>query len=203
MGIKLDVGGVVKTNRSKEDYLFAKSNHICVNCKSESAEPGQTLCWECREKSRERNRKQMEGKTEEEKEKIYKRNRERSRKIYADRKQKGICVKCGKRNSVHRKTLCVDCLIKKRRIKDKRYNNDILRSERPQYGLCYVCGQPICKNSESLCEKHYNASSERMTYLNNHPTEAMLEHRQYIRNLEYARIEAIKERVRNGTFRSI
>ena len=190
-------------SRTKLDYLFAKQHGICVNCKTREAEPGKTLCLECQEKSRIKNRRALEKMTEQEKQERYRRNNERYRRVYAERKQKGVCVKCGKRKSVAGRTLCIDCLVKSRRRKDRRYNNEIERNERPEYGLCYVCAQPVCEESASLCRKHYELYAGLMRERNANPTPAMLEHREYIRNLEHARIEQIRERVRNGTFRKI
>jgi hypothetical protein len=70
--------------------------------------------------------------------------------------------------------LCIDCLTKKRRYKDPRYNNDIMRQARTGQGLCYICGEPVrYAFGAKLCEKHYQLYSGLMTARNVHPTEAM------------------------------
>lgn len=165
-------------SRQKEDYYFAKEHGICVNCKTETAEPGKTLCLECGEKSRERNRKTAAQRTEEQKKVLYEKNAERNRRIYSQRKAASICTKCGKHKAAYGRTLCINCLTRKRRQKDRRWNNDIPRSERAEYGLCYVCGNPVCRKSEKLCQKHYNLYSRQMKHLNANPTENMIKARE-------------------------
>lgn len=189
--------------RQKEDYLFAKKNGICVNCKTECAEPGKTLCIECAEKIYAKNRNYMKSLSDEKKKMIYARNAERNRAIYTERKRKKLCVKCGKRCAIQGKTTCLECYVKRKRKKDKRYNNEIPRSERKHYGMCYVCAAQICEESDVLCKEHYMLYKNQMEKLNANPTEAMLEHRQYLRDLEHARIEKIKWRAKNEKLRKI
>ncbi len=165
-------------NRSKKDYLFAKAHGICVNCKNETAEPGKTLCFECAEKSRARNRKAAANRTEEQKETMRRKHAEYCRQKYAERKAAGICTKCGERKAVRGRTLCIDCRTKRRRKKDPRWNNDIPRSERVGYGLCYVCGKPVCRESKSLCLEHYELYSGLMRHRNANPTEKMIRARE-------------------------
>lgn len=153
-----------------------------MNCKTEVAEPGKALCIECAEKSRERNRKAEAKRTEEQKKILHEKAAERNRRIYSQRKAAGICTKCGKHKAVFGRTLCIDCLTRKRRQKDRRWNNDIPRSERVGYGLCYVCGDPVCRENEKLCQKHHDRYSEQMRRLNANPTENMIKARQ-----EYAK----------------
>ena len=153
-----------------------------MNCKSEAAEPGKTLCFKCAEKDRERARKRREGMSEEQKKAQYSKNAEYNRRTYAERKAAGICTKCGKRKVAPGSVLCIDCRTKKRRKKDPRWNNDIPRSERKEHGLCYICGAPVCQESKSLCRKHYELYSNRMKHLNANPTEKMIKARE-----EYAK----------------
>lgn len=89
-------------------------------------------------------------------------------------KASGICVKCGKHKALENKTLCLNCYLKKRKIKDPRWNNEVERSERPQYGLCYVCAKPLTGH-HSLCDECLTRSRKLMVELNKNPTDKMKE----------------------------
>ena len=71
------------------------------------------------------------------------------RKLYADRKEQGLCTRCGKRKATNG-TVCLDCYAKRRR---KKYG--IERSERPTYGECYICGRDVLKGKR-VCESCYH-----------------------------------------------
>lgn len=75
------------------------------------------------------------------------------RKIYAERKAKGICTRCGKRASLPGKGLCGICRDRHNRHQAKARNTDgIPRSERVAYGLCYFCGSELDRKGRS-CTK--------------------------------------------------
>lgn len=130
-------------------------------------------CFECAE----RKYKKAKEYYEKNKEKILEQTRQRSKMIYVDRKQKGICVKCGKRQSIKEKTLCLDCYSKKKKKKDPRWNNEFPRSMRPELGLCYVCSKPLNKH-KSFCDECLEMGREKMRKLNSNPTEGMIAQRE-------------------------
>ena len=157
---------------TRERYQFLKSHGICVNCGNENACIGSIYCLKCWEKHHETINKYQASHSEENK----KRCKEYNKRIYAERKAKGLCVKCGYK-AIDGRTLCLSCSVKAKKRKDPRWNNDIERSMRPEMGLCYVCGKPLNKWDE-LCDDCHDKSSDRMKKLNANPTEAMLKARE-------------------------
>ncbi len=68
------------------------------------------------------------------------------RKRYHEKKEQGLCVRCGKRKFESGRTLCTICLYKKQRYEQEsreRKGIEIPRSERVANGLCYTCGNPL------------------------------------------------------------
>lgn len=130
-----------------DDYDWHKAHGICVNCGKERACHGLILCADCWEKNNIRSRKYYEKNKEKHKAQM----RENGRKLYKERREKGLCTKCGKK-AITGKSLCLNCYAKKRRRKDKRWKNDIPRSERPAYGMCYICAKPLNK-FEKICDE--------------------------------------------------
>lgn len=79
------------------------------------------------------------------------RQRERSKRIYHERKASGLCVICGKKPPKFG-VRCYEChLAQKRRDRKK---NKGLRDERKMKGLCYYCGAEVIPGKR-VCEKHY------------------------------------------------
>ena len=153
--------------------LWLNEHGICRDCGQRDVEPNTQLCFECSE----RKYKKAKEYYEKNKEKILEQTRQRSKMIYAERKEKGICVKCGKRQSVKDKTLCLDCYAKKKRKKDPRWNNEFPRSMRPELGLCYVCAKQLNKH-KSLCDTCLEMGREKMKKINSNPTDGMIAQRE-------------------------
>lgn len=167
-----------KYKNQYERYDYLKKIHICTNCGNEESEPNSNLCLECKEKiySRKKNYYIRNKKEINQKQKKYFKN------LYYQRKEKGICTKCGKRKMCKNSTtLCLDCYVKSKRRKDKRWNNDIPRSERVAYGLCYICGSKR-KEHNTLCDNCYSRSKNKMDLLNANPTNRMLDAREKYKN---------------------
>ena len=163
-----------KRNKAhKDDYEWRKEKGICVNCGKEYACYGLLLCHDCWEKSYVRNKQYYENNREVHKAKM----KENAKKRYAELKEKGLCVKCGKYKAVQGMTLCLSCRVKKNMTKDKRWNNDIPRNERNSYGLCYVCATPLNKH-EKLCDTCYERVKQSMNRINENPNAAMKKNRQ-------------------------
>lgn len=161
-----------KYARQYERYDWLKQHGICVNCGQDYACVGSALCPECSERKYEKNREYHSTHPEEHK----KRCREYNKRIYAERRAKGLCTKCG-RKAIDGQTLCLECSVKRRKKKDPRWNNDIERSMRPELGLCYVCGKSLNK-WDKLCDDCHEKYSEKMKKINANPTEAMLRARE-------------------------
>ena len=160
---------VYDPKKRKEEYEWLKSHGMCVNCHNKEAMHGSIYCYECWEKSYDKNGKYDKEHIQENRErmKVY------GKKRYAELKAKGICTKCGKHKAVDGETLCLSCKAKKNSKKDPRWNNDIARSMRPSLSLCYVCGKPL-NNYEKLCDSCHEKHSENMKRLNENPTPKMI-----------------------------
>lgn len=131
-----------ENTKAKSDRQFYLSHGICPYCRTEKLFGSERSCPECRVKRIEF--------VEKNRRKNLKRSNERSneyhKKTYLERKQKGLCVRCGKRQVKNGNAYCKQCLIKKREYEKKaREKRGILipRSERVANGLCYICGAPI------------------------------------------------------------
>ncbi len=126
------------------DYDWYKSNGICVQCLRYDAAPGRVRCEVCLNKNAEasKNRRaKMQSVSQS----------DRLRNLRESRKEKGLCIWCGKPRSQYSSAFCIEC-----RVKNQRKNNarktGISRSERPLYGMCYICGKQVY-SGEKLCRE--------------------------------------------------
>ena len=90
---------------------------------------------------------------------------EQKKKVKLERKEKGLCVECGKRKAMNNRVRCGICLAKDRKrhnlknteLKDPTKN----RQYRLENHLCYTCGTPLDKNNKStVCDKCHKIFSE-------------------------------------------
>ena len=125
-------------NMNKEEYAFYKSNGICTHCRKARAEPGITLCLDCKIK----NRKYKKAYNSDKQRKIDKEKRE-------FRKANSLCVNCGCRPQQHG-LLCGRCYTTVLRRKERM--DSIPRSERASYGLCYTCGKNPVLSGKKVCK---------------------------------------------------
>lgn len=141
---------IIKMAWSKELYQWYKEKGICVQCGSYKAAPNRVRCEYCLAKSAESSAKKREKQGTEER----KKDNENHRIAREKRKLKGICICCGKPQSVSSKCFCIDCRIKNQRRNDRR-KNGISRFERKNYNLCYICGKTLDRNGKlcSTCSK--------------------------------------------------
>lgn len=126
---------------NKETYQWYKLNKICTHCRHEQAVKGKTLCLVCLMENR-------KYKSRKDKSKIT----ESDRLKYQDRKDRGICVVCGKNPQQHG-LKCNKCY-SRIKVRNEQNRADLTRSERPQYGFCYICGKPKMKD-KNVCEDCY------------------------------------------------
>lgn len=165
-GGELDTNGKVcskcrekKREEQRADREFYRSHGICPYCRTERIFGSEGACPECRakfENANERHRKKNREKCREQSNAYH-------RKYYHERKEKGICVRCGKYPAKEGGTYCVRCSAKKkeyeRKVREKR-GVIIPRSERVENGLCYICGAPIkegriCKDCSDKATKNF------------------------------------------------
>ncbi len=167
----------------KERYEWLKNKGICVCCGRDNACIGSVYCPECGEKNAEKVREYY--RTNRDERNNY--NKEYNKRIRAERKAKGLCVKCG-RKAIDGQTLCLECRTKERKWKKAKRNNDVERSMRPELGLCYICGKPLNK-WDKLCDDCHEKASERAKKLQANPTETMLRAREEYVNRHRQSIE--------------
>lgn len=141
---------------SKELYQWYKEKGICVQCGSYKSAPGRVRCECCLAKNAESSSKQRKKRGVEER----KKDNENHRIAREKRKQKGLCINCGKPQSKSSKCFCIDCRIKNQRKNDRR-KNGISRSERYSYGLCYICGGKLDADGR-LCSVCKTRSTENL-----------------------------------------
>jgi hypothetical protein len=128
------------------DYYYYKSHGICVSCRKNDAEPHSIYCWDCREKSRARARKQYRKNKVNPYFRHYKNSQTRLRQERL--KEEGLCTCCGQVKAMPGKTLCQRCLDRK-----KEKGGGISFQLRKYLGICLRCSQPVAKGY-SLCERH-------------------------------------------------
>ena len=136
---------------SKELREWYKSKGICVSCGQREAEPKRTQCFECLEKSAERQRIRRAAMTEEQKQA----RKEYEKKRYQCKKEQGLCTYCKKRKPIEGKTKCLECTLHYNRKKEEYAR---ARGVLPMYlrgidDTCYLCKSPVEKHGDRLCRK--------------------------------------------------
>lgn len=150
-----------------ETRQFCREYNICPECRKEAVPNKEILCPECRAK-RNNIRKPL---TEEQKEKYSERFRAQQKTLYMERKQNGICTRCGKRKVSAGKAKCAICLAKDAQIhRLTREPKKDIREERVENGLCYRCGETrdrdgkMCMKCRDECAEYCMRGREANTY---------------------------------------
>lgn len=133
-------------------YNWRKRMRICVQCGKEKPFPGYVRCPMCIEKAEEASRKcwQDEGKRI----RYNKHGAERHKELRLERKEKGLCPKCGKPIKDGTHITCSQCRTKHnvdRRAKSIRRPGEHFK-ERIEAGVCMYCGGDLAPGYK-LCEK--------------------------------------------------
>lgn len=126
-----------------------KANGICVHCGQENAVQGQTLCFRCREKVREANRRYYAHNRDKHKERTNRQGKERTE----ERRAQGICTKCGRRKPETGRARCAVCNARNRRYyaERARRKGTLPRCMFGDGEHCSTCGKPV--NGTKLCPK--------------------------------------------------
>ena len=143
----------------KETYHWLKDHHICTRCGKEDAEPHQTMCAECLEKSRACKKKAYAALDEDARRMKCQRSAERYERLKAQR----ICPKCG-RKSVKGFVLCLECRLKGRRRDRERRVERRVKTDFSE-GICSKCNEPVVPGKK-VCAKHYDAMVRRIEAVN-------------------------------------
>lgn len=142
-----------------EERKFYIANGVCPRCHKNSLVGSEKVCIECKAHAT----NLVEAKRHSSQENIDNYNdymANYQRQMYAQRKEQGICTRCGKRKITDKRyvtcEMCRHKLSDNRRIKaNKETGND-----RVAKGLCYWCGEPQ-KDGYKICEKHYQMNVEK------------------------------------------
>lgn len=134
----------------RESREFYRNNHICVECGKIIVPPSEKRCPECRAKAN--NRKKPL--TNEQKARYEEKFKEKQKILYQQRKEQGICTRCGKRKAITGKTKCGICLAKDAEAHRKQnFDKPNIREYRKENHLCYHCGEEIDLDNGQLCSK--------------------------------------------------
>lgn len=138
------------------DYQWYRQHGICTDCHSENALPGIAYCRCCKAQRIEYNRKNWEK----QKEKRNPINRERNKSVYRQRKEAGLCTRCGKKKPETGKVKCSRCLRKDAQIhrKSARGRNVQSRYDKLSQGLCWTCCKFPHIPGKKICQSCYDKS---------------------------------------------
>lgn len=135
---------------------FYQSQRICPECRKNKLFGDEKQCPECNAKfysqvilQREKNREEYNA--------YYRAWR---KKTFKERKEAGICIRCGKRKAEEGFSTCKLCREKANKTRHAREGFKPDRKERYKQGLCYWCDNPI-KEGFKVCEKHYQMNVEK------------------------------------------
>lgn len=144
---------------AKETYYLRKQLGICVWCGKEKAAIGFTQCPACQEKNAQRTREYYRkiGKK-----KRNKKESKRKKEQWRERKEKGLCVKCGRVYIPNGKLTCNECLGYRRKSWKKNHppkpsSNWVL--EKRMRGECLWCEKPAV-DGYAHCEEHLKKKQE-------------------------------------------
>lgn len=139
--------------RLRRDYLIKRN--LCVVCGKEEIFKG-NKCVICREKMKEKSKLHYIKN----KEKYKKRNE----KLVWERKESGLCVRCGKAAQSSGKFYCSKCLkvIKRYRAKAKENKGIPIREFWKENNWCYFCGEKELVKGKKVCVKCYQVLLERV-----------------------------------------
>lgn len=131
-----------------ENRAFYREHHICTACGKVKVPVSERTCPECRAK-RYKGRKPL---TDEQKKNYGEHFRAQQKSLYQQRKEQGICTRCGKRKSMAGKAKCGICLNKDAEMHRKRnFDKPNTKEYRRENRLCYYCGSEIDADKGQLC----------------------------------------------------
>lgn len=121
----------------------------CPYCGREKLYGEEKSCPECRAKSSAYSMRR-------DRIKYNKNHADWSRKTYEERKQQGICIRCGKHKAKEGQCRCEYCIAKDTRARQTREFH-LSRFER---GLCRWCDNPV-EEGFKVCEYHHQMNIEK------------------------------------------
>lgn len=145
---------------NKSRYQWLKEHGICVQCGQRDAFSGYVRCPECIEKTNIASAKCRDDK--EKRIKYNARGTERRKQLREERKNKHLCVVCGKSlPEGYKYSECIWC--RKRRSERRRSGRDCGEAfrERIEARVCMYCGEKIVEGYK-FCERHLEMARDNM-----------------------------------------
>lgn len=154
------------TEDSIQQKHWYADNGICPICRINRLMGTERHCPECRAREAEWKAKKRDT----DREMCNKQHADWAKAKYAERIEKGICTRCGKRPAKDGARTCMYCAEKtnayhRRKRAEKRLN----AQEKCERGICRFCNNPV-KEGYKLCEHHYqlnlinSAKTDRSAY---------------------------------------
>jgi NMD protein affecting ribosome stability and mRNA decay len=205
----MSAGNQVSWSTRRRKKLLAQG--LCSRCGKVAPETGKTLCQSCKEKEYKYKKPYDERKTllrkqaglclhcgEPAKEgkascaACLDKQKEKQKRIVADRKKNRLCVGCGKTKPKQGNTSCADCLVRMLQV------NTAMRARRVEAGICIDCGKnPARPNNQRCrdCSPHTREFTEdRRARLDKAKQEREAKHLAYANELK-AKIHILPERL--------
>ena len=138
----------IENQQDKENREYYLSHGICPYCGTEKLFGTERSCPECRAKRTNSMAKSRKIRWDI----VLEQSASSHRKVYHERKEQGLCVRCGKRKSASGRTKCMICIDKRQRYDQRsreRKGIVIPRDERVANGLCYTCGNPLDRDGRT------------------------------------------------------
>lgn len=137
-------------NRSGRTGFFTQGWDFVINVAKTGYSGMKKRCPECRAEAAEN--AERRGRTDQDREK----DNACHKILYRERREQGICVRCGKCRAVQGKARCITCLMKEREQDRRRYvPAEIPRGERNRYGLCITCSNSLDMDGMKVCSRCY------------------------------------------------
>ena len=139
----------------KEYYDYYKSHGICVDCGQDDAKQGHVRCWRCLINRSELAVERKSNWSDERRDLVNKKSNQWWSNARKERKQKGLCPRCGGERKDKSFVTCEKCRIKNNRYKDKkRRENGVLSNDLRGDGIfCRTCLKPVEHEGDKLCER--------------------------------------------------
>ena len=149
--------------KTREERAFYVSIGLCPRCGRNKLFGEEKTCPECSAKAQEYNERYRAEHPEQFRQYINAYHKS----MYQQRKEAGMCVRCGKRKPLYNDLRCGICKEKmtlrrqERRVRDGR----LTRQERLEQGFCYFCGaetvpgMKVCEKHRQVCIENGNKSS--------------------------------------------
>lgn len=142
----------------KERREWYLSHGICPHCGQNDLQRGYKLCLQCRMNDNERCRNKPISANTRQYRIDYK------KRISAERKAAGICVRCGKRKTDGEHINCAVCRAKKaEKQREYRHERGMMPIELRGQGYCSRCYKPI--ESGKLCAECYDILVQQAAYM--------------------------------------